>query len=360
MGGLPDHKTKANRRDILEFWGFEGTVDCTLDLQSFTDKDWRRPELEGRDEGEEKPNALAHCKDDPFETVEHVAGYLGPVPEHCVPAMDEYNNLIKDGYSRKFGMYADAVARSGNKAARGFKCKNGNKYFDFSVILQMSCCKNCLHYCPGRAGASSFGPTSFASFGIKNITWEDVERQVYNPPRDENCRNLNCYWNFPVTDYSRDNELNPKDVVEKAYKEQQGFVQNPLKAVGQMQENTYTVLAINFVNAVSVSAFMVREAVGSINKISDMVDKWEKNRRKIPSFSFLAPFFFRSRTGPTGRYYRKPGQYSRIPAIIGAAAETAIGIYSVIDSEGNDPMAIFGLVPALTGYLRRRPRFARR
>ncbi|KAL8413204.1 hypothetical protein RB594_004724 [Gaeumannomyces avenae] len=426
--------TKNTRREHWTGAGFRGTIDWAVDLQAFTGDEIRDPEMEDNDANEGLPEKLSKCKDGPFESIEHVTAYPpGVIPTHCVPvyiaevlardikkAMDDYDDLMEDGYNKKFNTYADAVAKGGNSAVRSFMYENGNKYFSCTVKQPTTCCKACLAYNPGKddeecrycddkyCGGWSVGcsnlprPPStcktettwfdaspecppdyskragkepatgykqsidwklkedkralfwadlFTSVGIeeKNIKWQDVKRQECLLPReDETCRNMNYDWNFPVTqDYDKDDVLNPKDVVEKAYKELQGFVSDMPKAVEQMQDNVYSGSAFDFVDAVSMPIFMVQEAVGAIKEISDTVDKWEEDKRKNTILLFLsAIFFFVPVLGQLAGAIASLANVARIIAMIGAAGTLALDIYSVVDSEGNDPLAIFGLVLA--------------
>lgn len=427
--------TKNTRREHWSGKGFRGTIDWAVDLQAFTGDELRHPETEDLADDEQLPDKLPKCKDGPFESIEHVTGYpRGVIPEHCVPvyiaevlardikqAMDDYDQLIEDGYDKRFNTYADAVANGGNSAVRDFMYKNGDKYFECTVKERTDCCKRCSMYNPGkeedecrycddetcggwgvhcetprevtppscklnirwfdvkpncppdyskRAGRepatgyaqsidwklkedkrAQFWADLFTSVGIeeKNIKWQDVKRQECLTPReDETCRNMNYDWNFPVTeDFNKDDVLNPKDVVEKAYKELQGFVSDMPKAVKQMQENTYKASAFDFVDAVAMPIFMVQEAVAAIKEISDTVEKWEEDKRKNTILLFLsAIFFFVPIVGQLAGTIASLANVARIIAMIGASAEVALSIYSVVDTEGNDPMAIFGMVLA--------------
>ncbi|KAK4186790.1 hypothetical protein QBC35DRAFT_464390 [Podospora australis] len=189
----------------------------------------------------------------------------------------------------------------------------------------------------------------YTAVGIEenDIKFTDVERRPCAMGEKE-CKNMNWDFNFPVTEgFEKDDVLNPKDVVEDAYKELQGFVKDLPKAVAQMKENKYDASAFDLVDAIALPIFMVEQAVSVIKEIADKVDEWNRKKRENIILLFLsAIFFFVPVLGQLAGTIASLANVARILITVGTAGSVALDIYNVVNSEGNDPLDIFGLVLA--------------
>jgi hypothetical protein len=192
----------------------------------------------------------------------------------------------------------------------------------------------------------------FTEIGIeeKDIAFKDVQRRLCSPSDEgeDACTKTEFDYNFPVTeDYEIDDVLNPKDVVEDVYKNLQGFVKDLPGAVEQMRDNMYNGHPMDLVDAIAVPIFMVEQAVDAIQQIADTVDEWDRKKRENIILLFLsAIFFFVPVLGQLAGTIASLANVARVLITIGVAGSAALDIYSIVDSEGNDPLAIFGLVLA--------------
>jgi chitinase len=162
------------------------------------------------------------------------------------------------------------------------------------------------------------------------------------------CANVGWDYNFPVPDgYQKDDVTNPKTIVSDAYSNLQDIVRDLPKAAERLRKGTYDGLATDLADAVALPVFMIEEAVNGIKSISDAIDEANKEREKNIILAFLsAIFFFVPIVGQLVGTVAALANVARIIAILGLVGEVAIDIYSVVDTKGNDPLVIFGLVLA--------------
>ncbi|KAL2256899.1 hypothetical protein VTK26DRAFT_959 [Humicola hyalothermophila] len=399
--------TKRTRREHWRSMGFAGTIDWATDLQTFTGDDLRGPEDIDWNEDEELAGPLDPCEDDPYDTVEDVQDNPD-IPDHCRPVhMAEFNTYADavvqggdaavrqfmyengDGYfdckvweQRGCCAYChihnpgdpdDGVCRYCSDGLCGGwvpSCDNPWHEGDCSLEWDFFAVEPA---CPPdfskRAGPepvdgyqqsvewslrgdreSDFWADLYTAVGIeeKDIKFEDVERKGCSSMTEEMCLKMNWDYNFPVTEgFERDDVLNPKDVVEDAYQELQGFVRDLPEAVKRMRAGTYEASAFDLVNAIALPIFMVEQAVTTIQEIADTVDEWDRKKRESIILGFLsAIFFFVPVIGQLAGTVAALGNVARILVTIGTAGSVALDIYDVVNTEGNDPLSIFGLVLA--------------
>ena len=402
---------------------------AAVDLQSFSADDYLDPETgEGWDDDQELPDPLSKCKES-YDSIQAIVDD-DKIPTHCVPvymvevlaknltdSMDLYDELMDEGYDKKFNTYADAVVSGGDKALKTWMYDHADDYFDCDVTMPIYCCKSCHYdygsdapecencdnkYCngwdtictqpevqcdgveygwynvtgcppdysnwPGGEPAEynrdnsiywklrdkdskKFWATLYTDIGIeeKDVSFEDVEKYHFcTPAEPELCKYYGWDYNFPVTDgYERDDVINPKDVVQGAYKNLTGIVNDLPKAVKQLKENTYIGDANDLVDAISLPVYIIDSAVRNIETISDTVDEWEEEKRKGVILAFLtAIFFFVPVVGEVIGSVATLANVGRIIALLGEAGAIATDIYSLVDSKDNDPLTIFGIVLA--------------
>lgn len=190
----------------------------------------------------------------------------------------------------------------------------------------------------------------YAAIGIeeKDVAFRDVQNRACGPNEEEACAKQAFDYNFPVTSgFERDDVLNPKDVVQDAYNNLQGFVRDLPAAVAQMRDNAYDGRPMDLVEAIAMPIFMIEEAVSAIQQIADTVDEWDRKKRENIILLFLsAIFFFVPVLGQLAGTIASLANVARVLVTIGVAGSAALDIYSVVNSEGNDPLDIFALVLA--------------
>ncbi|KAK3896844.1 killer toxin subunits alpha/beta, partial [Staphylotrichum tortipilum] len=202
---------------------------------------------------------------------------------------------------------------------------------------------------PKESKKADFWADLYTAIGIeeKDIKFKDVQRRQCSRG-EEVCRNSEWDFNFPVTEgFQRADVLNPKDVVQKAYKGLQGFVKELPAAVAQMRENRYMGSAMDLVDAIALPVFMVEQAVSAIQEISDTVDEWDRQKRESIILIFLtAIFFFVPVVGELAGMVASLANVARIMTTLGVVGSAALDVYGVVSSANNGPLDIFGLVLA--------------
>ncbi|KAK3939523.1 hypothetical protein QBC46DRAFT_459640 [Diplogelasinospora grovesii] len=183
-----------------------------------------------------------------------------------------------------------------------------------------------------------------------NIRFEDVENYHYcTPATPEDCKYFGWDFGIPVPHgYDEEDVINPKDVVSDAYANLKNIVADLPRAVGELKAQTFEgPSAGDLADAIALPVFMIEDAVSNIKTISDTIDEMEEERRKNIILAFLsAIFFFVPVIGEIASAVASLATIGRIISILGAAGQLAADIYSVVDTEGNDPLAIFSVVLA--------------
>jgi chitinase len=186
-----DGDTKTSRTSWYQGLNFGGTVDWAIDLQLYTGDDGE-PNYDGDDDQYTQPlTPLAPC-DQSYKTMEDLDAATSGIPEHCRvtyvvatlsnmldASLQNYTDMMKDGYDKKFHTYASAVSGSAGKTVEDFVYDNGNKYFSCMVSETTFCCGNCgtenqCKYCRHETGAlceRQCNPKT--GFCTKNITVTD-------------------------------------------------------------------------------------------------------------------------------------------------------------------------------------------
>lgn len=101
----------------------------------------------------------------------------------------------------------------------------------------------------------------------------------------------------------------------------------------------------DLVDAVSVPILMIQQAVVAMKEIAKVGEKIEKEKEKqflilfFTAFLFLIPFVGEAIGGFTAL-----AGIGRAIALAGELGEAGLGLYDVIDTKGNDPLAIIGLL----------------
>ncbi|KAK4182792.1 glycoside hydrolase superfamily [Podospora australis] len=144
--------TKSTRRDHWKKFNFAGTIDWAVDLQAFTFDDFTDP-LTGEfpDLGIDDLDGfppLPDCNDaGKYDTLEKIRDDGAKIPYSCIPvymtsvlsntlssAMKTYDDLMEDGYDRKFRTYADAIVKGSKRLVRTWMYDHGNDYFTCDVV----------------------------------------------------------------------------------------------------------------------------------------------------------------------------------------------------------------------------------
>ena len=181
----------------------------------------------------------------------------------------------------------------------------------------------------------------------EDIKWKSVERYECTPAEsDAECRKHNHDHNFPVTDgYTKEDVLNPKDVVENARGNLNSLGPDLGTAIEYLKDGIYSGSSYDLVDALGLPILMIDDAIDNMQQIDDTVDKWEEEKRKNILMAFLsAVFFFVPVVGQVVGTIGTLANVGRILVMAGIAGNVAIGIHDIVDDPGNAPLAIFGLI----------------
>lgn len=144
---------KDLRRVAWQAKNFAGTIDWAVDLQRFTDDDrWgpngTEPSLPPGSDIEICEGSYTKLEDVPRDAADHCRNLyiLQALKQNLTGSMSQYDQLIEDGYDKKFNTYAEAVSRSGNAQIENFMFSKGNDYFTCVVSEQYTCCDHCEYF----------------------------------------------------------------------------------------------------------------------------------------------------------------------------------------------------------------------
>ena len=143
--------TRVSRTNYYKGLHFGGIIDWAVDLGEGVDDDGDRD----GDDGLPPPPDIPPC-DNTYDTMEDLDAAAGSVPDNCKPlyilrtlsnvlgnAVKSYNDILSDGYDKKFDTYSHAVADSAGNTMHDWIYKNGNKYFSCTVTESTICCDVC-------------------------------------------------------------------------------------------------------------------------------------------------------------------------------------------------------------------------
>lgn len=144
---------KAKRTKKYQAMNFGGTSDWAVDLQAFL-PNGVDPEAPPPSEIDSN---LESCDSD-YATLDDVANDAGKISSRCAPIyvlrilkrlLDEslasYDDIMHDGYDKKFDLYAKTVAGMGPSALRDYFVNHGDQYFSCEIVERVTCCRGCYY-----------------------------------------------------------------------------------------------------------------------------------------------------------------------------------------------------------------------
>ena len=196
--------------------------------------------------------------------------------------------------------------------------------------------------------AELYKATGIAQEDIKMKDLQSFNECSSGADPSNRCENVGWDRNFPVPDgFEKSDVTNPKKIVSDAYNNLKDISRDLPAAAEKIRKGSYDGLAQDLADAIALPVFMIEEAVAGIKSISDAIDEAQREREKNIIIAFLTSiFFFIPIIGQLVGTVAALANIGRIIAILGTLGEIAIDIYSVVDTKGNDPLVIFGLVLA--------------
>ncbi|ODA80986.1 hypothetical protein RJ55_03946 [Drechmeria coniospora] len=197
--------------------------------------------------------------------------------------------------------------------------------------------------------SDSFYADLYKGVGIDNehIKWKDVQQY---PTEKNDASYSHQFWdyNFPVVDNYREKDVaNPKEIIDKGRSNLNSMGPDLASVLEQIKKQSYGGFVGDLVDALAMPIILVEQAVASMKTVNDIGEHIDEEKRKAIIIGFLtALLFFVPFVGELAGTFVAMAGVSRILTIVGAVGNAALDIYSVVDSKGNDPLAILSLVLA--------------
>lgn len=180
----------------------------------------------------------------------------------------------------------------------------------------------------------------------EKITWHDrrfpMFERYYNDVKDP------VYWhyNFPDPDkYSASDISNPKEVFERARKNLTAIGPDLHKLLDQARKQTFLGAVDEVVDALSLPILMAEASVNSMKQLNDLGHEIEEQRNKKTILFWISSIlFFLPIIGEVAGSIAVLANIARLLAFTTDISTAAFDIYTVVDTHGNDPLAIFGLI----------------
>ncbi|KAL3486230.1 hypothetical protein BJX62DRAFT_246961 [Aspergillus germanicus] len=179
----------------------------------------------------------------------------------------------------------------------------------------------------------------------EDIEWKDVNHfPCY--PTEKHCGEKHWDYNFPVpSEYDPEDVINPKDVVSKAYDKLKALDPELTDVLDKVKHDEYDGDINELVDAVAMRVLMVSDAIENMQSIVEIAEEIEEAKAKSILFAFLsAIFFFVPVVGEVMGAVSSLANIGRIVALLGAAGNVALDVYTIFDDPENAPLAIFSLI----------------
>ena len=444
--------TKSSRTSYYQGLNFGGTVDWATDLQTFTGEDGElNDNSTDADQGPftDPPPCTAS-----YATIEDLDADSGNIPDNCkslyivstlnnvlTAALQNYTDMMNNGYDDKFNTYSHAVADNAGSQVRDFQNNNGNKYFSCIVTELTFCCSQCspedngCAYCfdgdctehcnqitgqcsskrslsnPSRSfweiqmmdkrdGVGGGSPTpitrnsnqsepcppdmskrGFGSNDMQSVYWtlndgtaddfysdllnntgiakDKISFQNYDRGNDcapsagpdDPCWGSGYDYGMATpVGYDASDVTNPKDLVQKALDNSNNLAGQISDALTNLQLGCYYGDSSELVDSLSIPVLMIAQAVDSMSSIEATADEIDEEKRKSIILAFIgAILFFIPVVGEVVGSVTEAADIASIIAVIGAAGNAAMDVYTIVDDPKNAPLAIFSLILAPLG-----------
>ncbi|KAB5566216.1 hypothetical protein GE09DRAFT_1284051 [Coniochaeta sp. 2T2.1] len=229
--------------------------------------------------------------------------------------LDNYTDMMANGYDGKLKTYADAVPGSTMKSLTDLVNKNGNKYFTCIVTeLSMRDIEEDI-FMLNISARHYTGPVQVPITHLVNATGPcppDHSKRGYGPN--------NRYEQSVINGYSSSDVANPKDIVSKG-------LDNAKSLKPQ-------------INSIVPSS-------GSMNmgQVEDIADEITEEKRKAFILAFLSTIFLVIPIiGEVIGAVTELADVGVILGLLGAAGNAATDIYTIVDDPKNAPLVIVDLI----------------
>ncbi|ATY61851.1 Glycoside catalytic core [Cordyceps militaris] len=179
------------------------------------------------------------------------------------------------------------------------------------------------------------------------IVWEDVRwHDADGPPSYHAHEPMYMDFNFPNPKYyKKEDVMNPKEVINKGREKLNSIMPTIDDVLGLVQQNKYAGLVGDLVDALSVPIAMAQQSVANMQRANDIGQNINDEQKKNFIILFLtAILFFIPFVGEIAGTIGVLAGVARIITVVGELRAVGLDIYSLVDSKGNDPFAIAGIL----------------
>ncbi len=182
-----------------------------------------------------------------------------------------------------------------------------------------------------------------------NITLQNYDRGNGCAPSAKStdpCWGSGMDYSMPTpSGYGPQDVANPKDVVKKALDSANNIQQQLSDVLVTLRLDAYYGDASELVDAISIPVLMIADAVDSMSKVETIADKIDEEKKKALILAFISAILFFI---PIAGEFLGPefAGVAAILAVISAAGDTAMGVYSIVEDPNNPLLGIISIVLA--------------
>lgn len=147
--------------------------------------------------------------------------------------------------------------------------------------------------------------------------------------------------------YSADDVADPKDVVQKALDNSDNLQKQLSDTLIALSLDAYYGDDFELVDSISIPVLMIVNAVEDMSQVEEVADKIDEEKKKALILAFIsAILFFVPIAGEVLGSVAELADIASILAIVSAAGDVAMGVYSIVDDPKNPLLGIMSIILA--------------
>lgn len=272
-------------------------------------------------------------------------------------SLSKYQDLLDNDYDEKFGYYVDAVKKSAPNALSSFTAANASTYFTCYKSIQNddgsytnhtdkgcfseSIDENDIYWVPHNI--TQFEDDLMATSGISAdwLKWgvkDKRDRSGYTG-EEWTCH----YHGVPMMkdDYTVNN---PKDVISKRLPNIKTYHETLDFTAFLSQQSMYSGEGSDVVDGSGMLVFMVSSSVANMAQVAEIGQNAEDQEILNIVLWFVSAVLFIIPGLEEGAVALDLANLARMLRLIGTAGDAGMSVYDIVQSKGNAPAAIFGLL----------------
>ena len=303
-------------------------------------------------------------------------------------ALKRYKDLVDDGYDDKFNTYHSYIVAQIPLQIDAFMRDNADKYFSCEQYKLRVCCSDCKYAtcaidcvrgddCDSGYGyvdikcqdairddmnvtftatdSKGFWEALGKEYGVEQAWTKTGRKNVHisNGCQYAGERVLECaerrdhfLWNYPVARDKKDVDVhNPKDIIGDSYPKHKDLLAR-LKIIRNHVDTGLTQWS-DLVDAGSLPALSIHEAVKSMDAIADKAEEIKRREREQMILSFITGFLFLIPL--VGQAVGGAGMTAvrAMLNLIGGVGEAGVALYEVVNDPKNAFMTVFGYLATM-------------